>query len=189
MKNILLAAMLIPAVLPAVATAGPEALKAGASLSFPNALPTGAAWRLTRMSVAQDGAESASPRTSQSRYIRLSGYLSLQGSGHIPQGSNGAFITVSGSTQLQDDRGRYLAGVVHFSDSSYYHVNGNYVSGWARPYAQISVYDNGRFLGSVRVDGTISVSGWNNGGWLNLSGSGQVSGSGYIQEPAPPQAP
>lgn len=191
MKHIFLAfSLFLPASLPALAGGGSEALKAGSSLNFSRAMPSGSSWRLTRLAASQDTAVPASPQgNAQSRYIRVTGYLSLSGSAHIPQGSNGTFVTLSGYTQLQDERGRYLAGSVHFTDSSFYHSNGNHVSGWARPSAQISIYENGRYLGSVRVDGSIYVSGWNNGGWVHLNGSGQVSGSGYIQDYEPPQTP
>lgn len=189
MKHIFLAfSLLLQAALPALAGVGSEAIKAGSSINF--AIPSGPSWRLTRLAASQDTAAPVSPQgTAQSRYIRVTGYLSLSGSAHVPQGSHGTFVTLSGYTQLQDERGRYLAGSVHFSDSSFYTVSGNHISGWARPYAQISIYENGRYLGSVRVDGSIYVSGWNNGGWVHLNGSGQVSGSGYIQESEPPHTP
>ena len=53
------------------------------------------------------------------------------------------------------------------------------------PYANVAIYDSGRYLGTIRVDGNISVTGYNNGGWVNLNGFGTVSGAGYIDDPTP----
>jgi hypothetical protein len=110
------------------------------------------------------------------RSIRLSGQLSLDGSAHV---SAGPFttITLSGWAYLRDDNGGRISGNIHFSDTQTYHLSGNHVSGWARPYAYVNVYEGDKLLGTTRVDGSIYVSGWNNGGWVRVSGSGPVSGS------------
>ena len=130
--------------------------------------------------------EQVKPVSAQNRYIRLSGYVNLTGSGFA--NAHWPFITlnVSGTTQLRDDSGRFLGGSVYLSDTVSCHAPSNYVTCWARPSAYVSVYDNGRYLGSVRVDGNITVSGWKSGNWVHVNGSGQVSGTGYIQDPAPP---
>lgn len=124
------------------------------------------------------------------RYVTLRGFANVWGSAYVPQGqAGGVFITVSGDTQLQDNTGRYLSGSVTVSDSSFYHVSGNYVNGWPRPSATVTLYNRGRYVGTVRIEGSIPVSGWNNGGWVRVSGSGWVEGSGYIYEDEEPQAP
>ena len=115
-------------------------------------------------------------RPQGAHYLHLHGYVNLNGSGFIPRGSGWATITVSGWTNLQDQDGHYLNGDIRFDDTSTYFVSGNYVSGWAHPYAYVNVYDNGKLLGTTRVSGTVSVSGFRNGDWLNLSGSGFVDG-------------
>lgn len=128
--------------------------------------------------------------SARQRFIRLTGHVSLSGTGHAPGSTGFATITVSGWTTLTDQDGRTLSGSIHLSDTQTYHLTGsNHVSGWARPSARVSVYRNGRYLGSVFVDGSIYVSGFNNNGWVNLSGSGYVQGSGTIEDPEEPQAP
>jgi hypothetical protein len=119
--------------------------------------------------------------------IRLSGHVWLDGSGYVGQGQRHAMVTVSGYTQLQDQDGKWLNGQIRVSSTDSYWINGSHVSGWARPYAYVNIYSNsGKFLGSVNVSGSIHVSGWANGSWLNLRGSGYVNGSGTINEEEKP---
>lgn len=119
------------------------------------------------------------------RVIRLSGYLNMHGNGYVhPGGSSYISVTLTGWTTLRDDEGRTINGSVYFSDTNSYFVSGSHVSGWARPYAYVTLSENGRTLGTARVDGSISVSGWVSGSSVNLSGSGYVSGTLYVSEPA-----
>jgi hypothetical protein len=86
-------------------------------------------------------------------------------------------VRVSGSTTLYDQNGKPLNGYVEVSDYVSVFLNSDYASAFARPYAYVSVYDNGRYLGNVRIDGSIFVTGWKRSGWLDLSGSGTVGGT------------
>ena len=77
-----------------------------------------------------------------------------------------------------------INGSIRISDTVSAYVRPNsHVSAWARPYAYVSIYDNGRYLGSTRVSGTIHVSGWSRNGWLDLSGSGYVTGQLTYTDP------
>lgn len=114
----------------------------------------------------------------QSVTLRLSGHVWLRGNAYVPQGSSFASVPVSGSTTLYDQNGRMLNGMVYVNDTvSVFLGAGDFVSAWARPYAYVSIYDNGKYLGSARIDGSINVSGWRRSGWLDLSGSGYVAGT------------
>ena len=122
------------------------------------------------------------------RTMRLQGYLDLRGQGYVPHNSPWASITVSGYTELQDQDGHWLRGNIRFEDTHTYYINGNYVSDWVRPYAYVRVFDDqNRLLGTCRVEGSISVSGFKNGDWLNLDGSGYVNGTLTYQEQDPPK--
>lgn len=121
-------------------------------------------------------------RSKGTQTLRLRGYVSLNGSGFIPRGSSWATMTVSGWTTLEDQDGRTLRGDVRVEDTSTYYLSGNYVSGWARPSAYVNIYQDGRLLGSTRVEGSISVSGWRSGDYLSLSGSGFVDGTLTYQD-------
>lgn len=166
----------------AVASAleGPEAARFGAEASF-RGLSGFKAAIPAKLVLKQVAPEGAAVKTG-TRVVRLSGHLSLSGNAHIPQGSSFAHVTMSGWTSLTDQDGRRVDGSIHFSETGMYHASGSHVSGWARPSAYVSLYQNGKFLGSGRVDGSIYVSGWNSNGWVNLSGSGPVSGTIYVQE-------
>ncbi|MBI5883556.1 MAG: hypothetical protein HZB91_10690 [Elusimicrobia bacterium] len=109
--------------------------------------------------------------------LRLSGHVWLRGNAFVPQGSNFASVRVAGSTTLYDQNGKPLNGYVEVSDYVSVFLNSDYVSAFARPYAYVSIYKDGKFLGSVRIDGSIFVTGWNRNGWLDLSGSGTVGGT------------
>lgn len=158
-----------------------EALRAASPFSAMTGLKALPALTRTLVQVPKPAAAPVKkPRT-----IRLSGWVNLSGSGFAPQHSPYITVTVSGWTTLQDETGRTLNGSIHLSDTQSYFASGNWVSGYARPRAYVSVYDNGRLLGTVLVDGNVHVSGFKNGDWVHLSGSGQVSGWGTIDEPEP----
>ncbi|MBI5202150.1 MAG: hypothetical protein HY925_11230 [Elusimicrobia bacterium] len=123
-----------------------------------------------------------------SKYVTLRGFVSVSGTAFVSNQTGYVFITVSGDTQLSDNSGHYVNGFVTVTDTSGYYVNGSYVSGWPRPSGMVTLYQNGRYLGTIRVDGNIPVSGYNSGGWIRVSGSGWVEGSGWInvEEPQTP---
>jgi hypothetical protein len=160
-----------------------EGLRFDAASSF-SALPALKAPRL-RPSLRLEAADPAPVKKQGTRHIRLSGWVHLSGSGFAPQQSGFATVTVSGYANLSDQNGSSISGSVHLSDTQSYFISGNFISGWARPYAYVSVYEGGRLLGTTRVEGSVNVTGWRNGSWINLSGSGQVSGDLYVNDPAP----
>lgn len=116
------------------------------------------------------------------KVLHISGYVNLTGTGYAGQGGF-VTVTMTGWTTLRDENGP-IGGLVRFTTTDSYFASGNFVSGWTRPYAYVTVFENGRRLGTVRVEGSINVSGWVNGGWANLSGAGTVSGTLYAVDPA-----
>jgi hypothetical protein len=125
---------------PAQALGPAEALSSNAAEAF-RALAGFRVKNPIRRFDATNGAPSARPSAAaaRSKLIRLRGFASVSGSAYLPEGQSGTvFITVSGDTQLQDDSGRYLNGVVTVSDSSSYFVDGNHINGWPRPSAPVT---------------------------------------------------
>lgn len=167
---------------PASTLNGPESLRAGAAGSF-QALSAFQPARAGVMTLDQRRQAQPGRRVSRrSRYLRLRGHLNLSGSTFVHPGTSYATVTLTGWTTLSDQEGRLISGQVHFSDTSSYYVGGHHVSGYARPYSHVTLYRDGRWVGSVRVEGTIHVSGFVNGSHLNLSGMGIVSGSAWVDE-------
>lgn len=162
-----------------------ELLRAGANAAFGRALffkpPV-----VPRLSVRQIKTKAPrSPKVSQGlKTLRLSGYVHLQGSAFVQRTPSHVNVAVSGWTTLKDQEGRTLSGSINLSDSSLYFVSGNHVSGWARPYACVSIYDAGRYIGDARIEGSINVSGFNANNRLNLSGSGYVYGELQVEDGA-----
>lgn len=141
-----------------------EAVRAGADNSFARLAPV----RLK-------------PKPAKS-IVNLTGYLSMDGNGFVNQPNGGSvMITLQGSTNLSDPASGATA-TANFNETQTFFVNGNYVSGYVYPRQYVQVYRHGRMAGSVMVSGSIYVSGFVSGNWLRLSGSGQVSGSGSVQD-------
>lgn len=162
-----------------------ELIRSGANAAFGRALffkpPV-----VARLSVRQIKTKAPlSPKASQGlKTLRLSGYVHLQGSAFVTRTPSHVNVAVSGWTTLKDQEGRTLSGSINLSDSSLYFVSENHVSGWARPYAYVSIYDAGRHLGDARIEGSINVSGFSANNRLTLSGSGYVYGQLQVEDGA-----
>ena len=163
MKRIgILCAVLIAAAAAANSTESVELLRSGAQHSFERLAPV----RL---------------RPKATRTVHLTGHVSLDGTSYVGDPpNNSAMVTFHGTGTLHDSSG--ATATVHFSTTQTFFINGNYTTGYVYPREYVQVYSHGRPVGMVMVSGTIYVSGWVNGGWVRLSGSGQVSGSGSVQE-------
>ena len=141
------------------------------------------------MEAARVGAESAFVRLAPvklrpkaMRSVHLTGYLSLDGNAYVsnPNPGGSVMVTFNGSTMLRDSSG--ATANAYFTVTQTFFINGNFTSGYVYPQQYVQVYHNGRSVGSVMVSGSIYVSGFVNGSWIRLSGSGNVSGSGTVQE-------
>ncbi len=116
-------------------------------------------------------------------YVTLTGYVNLNGGAFVPQ--NGGFISVNLSGWAQLNSYDYKVK----TDNQYVTV---YASLWANPnqyvsqtvYPNISfrVYKEGKYIGTVYSNGSVNVSGWVSGNYVNLSGSGYLNASIYIPE-------
>ncbi len=118
-----------------------------------------------------------------SRHVRISGNVSLRGSEYIREGATYIYVNLTGSGYLSGTGG-VRAGNVSISErvSIYLREGQNYISEYVRVSERVSVYKNGRYVGSTNVTGTIRVSGYISGNWLRLDGSGNVSGSLFVRE-------
>ena len=117
------------------------------------------------------------------QYISLSGNVSLRGSGFIP--SNGGYISIymSGSFTLRDFSSGVTTNSIYLNENvSFWAKENQYISESVYINKYVSLYKDGRYVGSTNISGSISVSGWPSSSYVNLNGSGYVRGSFYLNE-------
>ncbi|MBP7795978.1 MAG: hypothetical protein KA059_04290 [Elusimicrobiales bacterium] len=109
--------------------------------------------------------------------VTLSGYLNLSGTAHVPPNSINVTTYVTGWVSLRDSSGNYHTNNTYINTNVSFWINGNsYVSSIAYPNVYVTVYDkNGKSVGSGYINQGITVGGWLNGTYLNVSGSGNIS--------------
>ncbi|HAH06240.1 MAG TPA: hypothetical protein DCM05_06885 [Elusimicrobia bacterium] len=115
-----------------------------------------------------------------SKYVRLSGSVNLSGTAFVSEGSNYLHATLTGSTNLSGDG--YQTGYTHITENLSSFTTGNYVSAYVQVNAYVSVYKNGKYVGSTYARGSVPVNGWLNGGFTHLSGFGTLSCELFVQE-------
>lgn len=156
----LLAALVLLASPSYAAVASLEAAKAAAAF---DALPTFQAFKAARP-------------------VRISGHVSLNGHAFVNEGSNYAHVNFNGWADFRSDDGTIRSGSTSIHHTEMVWVHGDHVTAHVRPWVHVSLYRNGKYLGSARLDGTIFVSGWKNGPSLNMSGSGILSTTVWLNE-------
>ena len=165
------------------AAAGPEALRADGDaglLGLSSFQVKPLAGRRAIVETHEAGAVDA--RVSASNSVRLSGNVRLQGHGYASADQHFIHLTLNGSMDVTDEKGRVLARSAQVMVSGSYPVSGNYVSGYAYPNIFVSLYDGGRYLGSANLSGSVHVSGFIHGNWAQVSGNGMLWGYANLRE-------
>lgn len=157
-----------------------EAVRAAAQASFPFAgyrelLPDPALKPVQAKPVPPVNAAAA-------RYVRVEGRIDLSGTVYVPKGTHFVSVSLSGSTDIQDSSGHIRSGYTSVHHTAHLYVNGSWVSDTARPSLYVSLYKDGRYIGSARVDGSIRVSGFVSGDWVRVSGWGTLSGDILVDD-------
>ncbi|MCX5793304.1 MAG: hypothetical protein NTY45_13980 [Elusimicrobia bacterium] len=118
------------------------------------------------------------------RYVQVSGYVNLNGNGFI-SGPSGGFTSVplSGWGTFRDSSGQVTSNNTYINQ---------YASMWIYPnqYVFQTVYVNvyaqftykGKSVGSSNMTGSVSVSGFPSTNYVSLNGSGNLSGSIYVED-------
>jgi hypothetical protein len=182
MRKLLAVALLLSCAVSAVAADSLESVRAASSFS---ALPGAAALKTLKFGGglrALNAREPQPAKTKGARLMRLSGYLNLTGSGFHNGNSGFENIQVSGWTTLREDNGSPVNGSVYMTGSAMVSVNGSFASGWATPQAYVTISQNGKPLGTMLIQGNVSVSGFVNGSWINVNGYGPVSGQMWVDQ-------
>jgi len=118
----------------------------------------------------------------ESKYLRLSGYLSLSGNIYVPSQNSYASGYVSGWVSLKDSSGEYYTNSTYVNAYVSFWAGSNYVYVTAYPNQNLTVYKNGKPVGSVYLSDGVPVSGWINGNYVYLSGSKYIMVSTYVNE-------
>ena len=121
------------------------------------------------------------------KYITLQGYVTLQGGLWVPQNGGYATTYLNSWVQLRDYTGKYQTNNEYVNVHAGFWVKPDqYVWQTVYPRIYVTVYRDGKMVGSTYTDGSISVSGWASGSYMRLSGSGYMSASLYVQEEETP---
>jgi len=121
------------------------------------------------------------------QYVSVSGYLTLRGSAYVYNGSTYVSISLSGSGNFSGSGVQTGYVTINQHESFFLPQGQNHAFQNVRVSANVPLYRNGRYAGTVTLSGYVPISGFKSGDWLHLSGSGSLSGSTFIpdEEPKP----
>jgi len=117
-------------------------------------------------------------------YVQVSGYVTLNGNGFVP-GTAGGYtsITLNGWATFRDSSGQVTSNnsYINVPASMWIYPN-QYVFQTVSPNIYVQFYNQGRPVGSAYMSGSISVNGWPSGNYVTLNGSGNLTGSIYVED-------
>lgn len=117
-----------------------------------------------------------------SKSVNLTGYLNLSGSIYVPNQNSYASGYVGGWLSLKDSTGKYYTNNTYINVNVNFYVNGSYVYVTVCPNQYLSVYKEGKYVGSVYINQSVTLSGWISGNYVNLNGSSYISQFVYVNE-------
>lgn len=118
------------------------------------------------------------------RYVQVSGYVNLTGNGFI-SGPNASYtsITLTGWASFRDSSGQVTSNSSYINTMAYMWITPNqYVFQSVSPNVYAQFYYKGKPVGSANMTGYISVSGFPSGNYVSLNGSGNMTGSIYVED-------
>lgn len=134
-------------------------------------------------SLAPGAAVTAAPAAkTQAGFVTVSGFVTLNGSGSfIGSGPAWANVNLTGWVNVSDPTGQITSNQTYINAFVSVMINGQgSVLTWAQPSVQVMLYKNGQYVGSGTVTANIPLSGMASNGWVNLTGSGTLSGSVFV---------
>ena len=183
MKNLLSAIAVLLLAAPAFAAPSLESAQAAAMKSFAMPPLKLSFQKGAKVKDAVPGkAVAAAKQAKSSSYVRVSGRIYFNGSGYVSHTPGYISLHMNGSANICDSTGQVCSGYTTVTTWANVFVNGNYVSDWLRPNVSVSFYKGGRYVGSGTVTGSIPVSGFVNGNWVHLNGSGYLDGNIVVNE-------
>ena len=129
-------------------------------------------------------AAGAPARARTGRYVQVSGYVNLNGSGFL-SGPNASYTSVNltGWASFRDSTGEVTSNNSYINTTAYMWITPNqYVFQSVSPNVYAQFYYKGKPVGSANMTGYISVSGFPGGNYVSLNGSGNMTGSLYVED-------
>ncbi|MCX5785452.1 MAG: hypothetical protein NTX59_07170 [Elusimicrobia bacterium] len=133
---------------------------------------------------ADKSAPAAQPsKTKTSQYVQVSGDVNLTGNGFVPQNGGYTTVNLTGSAAFSDASGKIRSNQAYITvpASMWIHPN-QYVFQTVWPNVSAQFYQDGKYVGSANMSGSINVSGWPSGSFVYLNGRGRLSGSIYVND-------
>ncbi len=117
-------------------------------------------------------------------YAQLSGYVNLTGNGFLNgTGASYTSVTLSGWASFRDSSGDVTCNNAYINTMVSMWITPNqyvFQTVWPNVYVQCSY--KGKPAGSVNMSGSVSVSGFPSGNYVSLNGSGNLTGSLYVED-------
>ena len=128
--------------------------------------------------------EITSAKAKTGRYVQVSGYVNLTGNGFINgPGTSYTYITLTGWASFRDSSGEVTCNNTYINQPVSVWITPNqyvFQTVWPNVYAQFNY--KGKPAGSANMSGSISVSGFPSGNYVSLNGSGNMTGSIYVED-------
>lgn len=123
-------------------------------------------------------------RARTGRYVQVSGHLALSGNAWMPQNGGYTSVNLNGWATFRDGLGQISSNNTYVSAYAGVWLRPNqHVSQSVTPNVSVQFYRGGKAVGSANLTGFISVSGWpGSSGMVMLNGSGQLTGSIYVED-------
>ena len=126
---------------------------------------------------------SAPAKEKGAQYVQVSGYVNLTGNGFMPQGGGYTSLTLTGWATFRDSTGKITSNNTYINVPASMFINPNqYVFQTVYPNVYAQFYNKGAPVGSTSMSGSISVNGWPSGNYVTLNGSGNLTGSIYVED-------
>jgi len=144
--------------------------------------------QLTVLPAAAQAAEAAVPasvpvKDKSAQYVQVSGYVNLTGNGFMQPNGGYTSVTLSGWVTFRDSSGKITSNNTYISVPASMFINPNqyvFQTVWPNVYAQF--YRDGKPVGSANMSGSINVSGFPSSNYVMLNGTGNLTGSIYVED-------
>ena len=135
--------------------------------------------------IAADKTEIQKPAKAETKtgsYVQVSGYVNLTGNAWMPQNGGYTSVTLTGWANFRDNTGKVTSNNSHINVMASMWIYPNqhvFQTVWPNVYVQF--YQDGKYVGSTNMTGSISVNGFPSSNFVSLNGSGYMNGSIYVE--------